>query len=111
MTTTTNDFQTDWGFPADVRDSIDGAIYYNIRPTAEKFRSGRPKCVCCFTAKDNSVIERRDAMELISKRTGKPYHVVRRHAAPAPISEAARDQLARNRAVEQQWGIDDVLAP
>jgi hypothetical protein len=108
---TTNDFQTDWGFPADVRDSIDGAIYYNIRQTSENFRSGRPKCVCCFTAKDNSVIERRDAMELISKRTGKPYHVVRRHAAPSPASQATRDQLARNATREQQWSIDDVGLP
>ena len=110
MTTTTNDFQHDWGFAGDVRDSIDGAAYYSIRPTTERFRSGRPKFECTFTAASgNSVIERRPAMELISKRTGKPYHVVRRHAAQSPASQATRDQLARNRAAEQQWSIEDVL--
>ena len=109
----TTSFQDDWGFAGDVKETIPGAAYYTIRSTDEKFRSGRPKFECTFTAASgNRVIERRDAMELISKRTGKPYHVVRRHAAPASSTgQPARDQLARNRAASEQWGIDDVLAP
>ena len=112
--TSANDFQTDWGFPSDVRDSIPGSMYYTIRKTPDAFfRSGRAKYECCFTDSNNSVIQRRDAMELVSKRTGKPYHVVRRHAAasPSPAGQAAREQLARNHAAHQQWSLDDVGLP
>ena len=109
MTSSTS-FQDDWTFPSDVKATIPGAAYYDIRPTPETFKTGRPKFECIFLdAAKHKVIERRDAMELVSKRTGKPYHVVRRHAANAQVGQAARDQLARNHAAHQQWSLDDAL--
>jgi hypothetical protein len=109
MTSSTS-FQDDWGFPGDVKATIPGAAYYDIRPTPDNYRTGRPKFECLFMdAAKHKVIERRDAMELTSKRTGKPYHVVRRHAAPAPAGQASRDQIQRERAAYQQWSIDDAL--
>jgi len=105
-----SEFQQDWGFPGDVKATIPGAAYYDIRPTPENFKTGRPKFECIFLdAGKHKVIERRIAMELISKRTGKPYHVVRRHAAPAPAGQAARDQIQREKASYQQWSLDDAL--
>jgi hypothetical protein len=112
MTSSNSDFQQDWGFPSDIKATIPGAAYYEIRPTPENFRTGRPKFECLFlNAEKHKVIEKREAMELISKRTGKPYHVVRRHAAPspAPAGQAARDQIQREKAAHQQWSIDDAL--
>ena len=111
MTSSNSDFQQDWAFPSDIKATIPGAAYYDIRPTSENYRTGRPKFECIFLdAAKHKVIERRDAMELTSKRTGKPYHVVRRHAAPAQVGQAARDQLARNHAAHQQWTLDDALS-
>ncbi len=115
MTSSTS-FQDDWGFPSDIKATIPGAAYYDIRPTPQSFKTGRPKFECLFLdAAKHKVIERRDAMELVSKRTGKPYYVVRRHAAPSPApareGQAARDQLQRERAAYQQWSLDDVGLP
>jgi hypothetical protein len=112
MTSSNSDFQQDWAFPSDIKATIPGAAYWDVRPTPENYRTGRPKFECLFLdAAKQKVIERRDAMELISKRTGKPYHVVRRHAAPSREGQAARDQLARNHAAaaSAQWTLDDAL--
>lgn len=108
--TSSNSFQEDWAFAGDVKATIPGAAYWEVRPTPDNYRTGRPKFECLFLDPGkHKVIERREAMELISKRTGKPYHVVRRHAAPAPAGQAARDQLARNHTAHQQWSLDDAL--
>ena len=69
----TGTFQDDWGFAEDVKATIEGAVYYDVRPTPENFKTGRAKFECLFLdASKNRVIERRPAMELISKRTGQP---------------------------------------
>ena len=69
---------------SDVKATIEGAVYYDVRPTPENYKTGRPKFECLFLdASKNRVIERRPAMELISKRTGKPYNVVSRKPQPA----------------------------
>ena len=81
----------DWGFASDVKATIEGAVHYDVRPTPENYKTGRPKFECLFLdASKNRVIERRAAMELVSKRTGKPYHVVsRKPQRAAPPSRPA----------------------
>ena len=75
----TSDFQLKWAFPSELKQQLEAASY-DIRPTPENFRSGRPKYQCLFFDKANKVLGSRAAMELTSKKTGKNYHVVSRHA-------------------------------
>ena len=73
-------FDSSWAFPAELKQSL-GASGYNLNPTADCFRTGRPKFECVFytgAGHNRTIIERRDAMSLISKKTGKAYHVVSR---------------------------------
>ena len=97
-----SDFQKDWGFPSEVRATIPDAAYYDVRPVPGTYKSGRPKFECLFLSNDRKkVIARREAMELIARKTGKPYHVCRRAeswGAGQPLPAAA------------QFSIDDVLA-
>ncbi len=109
-------FQDDWGFAADVKATIEGAVYYDVRPTPEIFKTGRLKYECLFLdASKNRAIERRPAMELISKRTGKPYNVVSRKLQPAarqaaPAERQPTAQPTRQPAPHQPYTLDDVLA-
>ena len=97
-------FQDDWGFPSDVKATIEGAVYYDVRPTPENFKTGRAKFECLFLdASKNRVIERRAAMELTSKRTGKPYHVVSRKPP------AAARQPAASQASPAAYTLDDAI--
>ena len=90
----------DWGFASNVKATIEGAVYYDVRPTPESFSTGRPKFECLFLdASKNRVVERRLAMELTSKRTGKPYHVISRKPQPtarqpAPAAYTLDDTVA-----------------
>ena len=97
-------FLADWGFASDVKASIEGAVYYDVRPTPDNFKTGRPKFECLFLdASKNRVIERRAAMELVSKRTGKPYHVVsRKPQRAAPPSRPAAPE-------RQAYTLDDAI--
>ena len=72
-------FVESWAFGSELKQQL-GADSYDIRPLPEKFRSGRQKFECLFFDRDNALICRRFAMELTSKKTGKPYHMVSRHA-------------------------------
>ena len=78
-------FQEMWGFANEVKQAL-GASGFDINPTPNRFRSGRPKFEAVFfsgTGHERQVIERRTAMELLSAKTGKPYHVVSRQPAAA----------------------------
>ena len=70
-------FAESWAFGSELKQQL-GAASYDIRPLPEKFRSGRPKFECLFFDQDHALICRRIAMELTSKKTGKPYHMVSR---------------------------------
>lgn len=80
-------FEESWGFPNDVIREIPMAIGFDIVTTGSTFRSGRSRFDCRIYGPARVVLETRDAMELISKKTGQPYHVVskkqRRPAARA----------------------------
>ena len=77
-----SDFQSQWGYISEIKTEI-GAAYYEIRPLPDNYRSGRPKMECLFFSADRKLVSRRMAMELMSKKTGKPYRVVARNE-PAP---------------------------
>ena len=70
-------FAESWCFPSELKQQLEAASY-DIRQLPEKFRSGRPKFEALFFDKANVLISRRIAMELMSKKTGKPYHMVSR---------------------------------
>ena len=74
-----SDFQADWGFPSEVRTTIHNAGVFDVRPCPGTYKSGRPKFQAIFLSHDRkSIVARRDAMELTSKKTGLPYFVCRR---------------------------------
>ena len=102
-------FLADWGFASDVKATIEGAVYYDVRPTPESYMTGRPKFECLFLdASKNRVIERRTAMELVSTRTGKPYHVVSRKPNREPSAHPAARQAAPL-GEPAAYNLDDVL--
>ena len=104
-TMTDSTFEQDWGFASDVKATIEGAVYYDVRPTPENFKTGRPKFECLFLdASKNRVIETRTAMRLISKKTGKPYEVVSRKP-----DSAARQPAAPPSGPAAPYTLDDVL--
>ena len=72
-------FAENWTFPTELKKEL-GASSYTITPLPphEVFRSGRPKFEALFLDRGGKVLSRRLAMELVSKKTGKPYHVVSR---------------------------------
>lgn len=79
---TTNDFRESWGFPSDVIKSIPGARWYDTLPIPGTYSSGRPRWETVFMdEKKIRILERRPAMELRSKRTGRPYFVCARQSA------------------------------
>ena len=91
-----SDFQSQWGYPSEIKTDL-GAAYYELRPLPDNFRSGRPKWECLFFSADRKLVSRRLAMELVSKKTGKPYRV------------CARNEPAPPRAIRQQTNDADAL--
>ena len=78
-----NDFQTQWGVPWEVKETIPGATRYEIESTDQKFSSGRPKIDVVFLNGNNREICRRTGMSLTSK-AGRPYEVCRRDPEMLP---------------------------
>ena len=77
-------FEQQWGFPSEIKTQL-GAASFDLRPLPDNFRSGRQKWECLFFSEDRKLMSRRVAMELVSKKTNKPYHVcAREEPAPPP---------------------------
>ena len=91
-------FEDSWAFASEIKKEL-GASGYDVNPTPENFSTGRPRLEAIFyegEGHNRRVIERRTAMRLISKKTGKPYEVVSRkpdsaarQPAPPPSQPAA----------------------
>ncbi len=94
-------FEQQWGFPSEIKKELDAASF-DLRPLPESFRSGRPKWECLFFGKDNKLISRRVAMQLVSKKTNKPYHVCAREEAAPTRTTLRREQTGG-------FSLDDVL--
>ena len=100
-------FDQTWCFPGDLKATL-GSSWFEILPTPDQFASGRPKYLARFFGDgygvNRPIIAQRDAMELTSKKTGRPYYVCRREATPvkvAPLKAVAK--IAR-------FTAEDVLA-
>ena len=99
-------FEESWSFPNEIKKEL-GASGYNINPTPENFSTGRPRLEAVFydgEGHNRRVIETRTAMELVSKKTGKPYHVVSRKPNREPSAQPAARQAA-----PAAYTLDDVL--
>ena len=83
MSSSNNDFQTQWGVPWEVKKTIPGARSYEIENTARKFSSGRAVIDVVFYDAARSEICRRSGMSLVSK-AGRPYEVCRRDPVGEP---------------------------
>ena len=86
-----SDFLSQWGYPSEIKTEL-GASYYELRNLPDIFRSGRPKMECLFFSADRKLVSRRLAMELVSKKTNKPYRVVARNEPAPPRTILKREQ-------------------
>ena len=96
-------------FPNELKKDL-GATGYDINDTPENFSTGRPRLEAVFyegEGNNRRVIERRTAMRLISKKTGKPYEVVSRKPDSAARQPAARQASPSRPAAP--YTLDDVL--
>ena len=90
-----------------VRQKELGASGYDINDTPENFSTGRARLEAVYytgEGHNRKVIETRTAMELTSKRTGKPYHVVSRKPNREPSARPAARQAS-----PAAYTLDDVL--
>jgi hypothetical protein len=82
------DFRDQWGFPSEVRASIQGAGYYDCQKVPGTYKSGRQRYECTFMDQSRKkVVARRDAMSLVSKKTNKPYFVCMWHEKKLDIKD------------------------
>ena len=103
-------FEDSWAFASEIKKEL-GASGYDVNPTPENFSTGRPRLEAIFyegEGYNRRVIERRAAMELTSKRTGKPYHVVSRKPNREPSARPAARQAAPL-GEPAAYNLDDVL--
>ena len=100
-----NDFQTQWGFPSEIKTQL-GAARYELRKMPMQFRSGRPKWACVFYDEGGNIISTRTAMELTSKRTGEPYHVC---ARADTVREQTQVRVAQARSSASTSEIQDLV--
>jgi hypothetical protein len=72
------DFFHTWGFPSEVKMSIPNAHSFEVYPAPSApsaYKSGRLRYVAAFADEFGNVLASRDAMRLVSKKTGKDYDV------------------------------------
>ena len=69
-------FNEVWSFPQDIIKTIQTATRYGVLPSEMKYSSGRDKFVCFFYDKNNKMLAKHLAMQLVSKKTNKNYFVV-----------------------------------
>jgi len=73
-----DDFFVTWGFPSEVKNSIPLAHSFEVFPAPSPpsaYKSGRPRFVCEYRDEFGNALASRDAMRLVSKKTGKEYDV------------------------------------
>ena len=76
-----DDFQKTWGFPSEVKTSIPNAHSFTVYPAPSPpsaYRSGRLRYVAAFADEHGNLLETRNAMRLVSKKTGADYEVCMR---------------------------------
>ena len=99
-------FRRDWGYPREVRAMISDAVFFEINPIPGAYRSGRPRYEATFLSADRKkVVARRAAMQLVSRRSGQNYFVVRR----ADDLQAAHEFDHSPATKQAGFGLDDVI--
>ena len=76
-----DDFFQTWGFPSEVKASIPNAHSFEVYPAPSApsaYKSDRPRYVCEYRDEFGNVLASRDAMKLVSKKTGLDYVVCHR---------------------------------
>ena len=76
-----DDFFQTWGFPSEVKVTIPNAHSFEVTPALSPpsaYKSGRLRMLCSFSDEFGNVVGTRDAMLLVSKKTGKEYAVCMR---------------------------------
>jgi hypothetical protein len=72
------DFDEMYKFSNDVRIMYGAYTKQSFIPmTGKTFKSGRPKWIALFTEQATGEVHKHEAMQLISKKTNKPYYKVR----------------------------------
>ena len=72
-----DDFFDSWGYVSQVLKTVDGARYYRIRESTEKYKNGSPVYLCYFlNEKKDKLLSTHKAMKLYSKKTNTDYFVV-----------------------------------
>ena len=75
-----DEFKKTWGFPSEVLETVEGAHVYEVHPAFKRggehatYKTGRPKYVAEFATLGGIILERRNAMRLVSKN-GQSYDV------------------------------------
>lgn len=100
----TKSFEASWAFPSDIKHQL-GAASYEVRPLPEYFKTGRPKIEVLFLDDSRRLISRRIGMELVSKKTGRPYHMCQREE-PSRLQRAPRPASTPN---SHGFTLDDVF--
>ena len=73
-----DDFFQTWGFTSEVKSSIPNAHSFEVTPALSPpsaYKSGRPRYTATFADEFGNVLATRDAMRLVSKKTGLDYAV------------------------------------
>jgi hypothetical protein len=81
-----DEFQKTWGFPSEVKASIPNAHSFEVYPAPSPpsaYKSGRLRYVAAFADEFGNILATRDAMRLVSKKTGKEYDVCLRAGSPS----------------------------
>lgn len=80
-------FTDSWGFLADVGLTLTPPyVSYNVVRDGS-FGTGRDRFRVDYLNRSHALIESRFAMQLVSKRTGKPYYVAQKLAQATPLTQ------------------------
>jgi hypothetical protein len=70
-------FDEHWKFSNEIRVEYGQYTKQSFIPmTGKTFKSGRPKWIALFTEQESGYVHKHEAMQLVSKKTGKPYYKV-----------------------------------
>ena len=88
-------FTDQWGFESDLRKLVPGCDEFEYQADGT-FKSGRKKYRVRLYRRDGSYITERLGMDMLSKKTGKPYKLIAKHEvsprSPEPRAARSLDQ-------------------
>ena len=92
------DFFDSWGYVSQVLKMVDGARYYRVRESTEKYKNGSPVYLCYFlNEKKDKLLSTHKAMKLFSKKTNTDYFVV------------MKNQIRKKFSTDDERSLDEAL--